>query len=209
MNKVNLFLCVFSVAFLGMIKSASAGTRPSPEPATDTVYHDSPYEQDYSIRYYPEDKTVLLRKIVSDRNGNIRILSDKGLLQPHAGKLLYPGTLISDLSYRPLADRKISGLILYNNQFVYLDNKAVFSNAWAGKHYCAHQLPEARIVEAGKDFSFLVSDGLRLEFIQDGQHRWWGSSSSTILGIQYAPANNLFWWLTPHALGYFSPQQKK
>ncbi|HZK65417.1 MAG TPA: hypothetical protein VFC34_14835, partial [Puia sp.] len=106
-------------------------------------------------------------------------------------------------------DRKISGLILYNNQFVYLDSRAVFSNAWAGKHYCAHQLPEATIVEAGKDFSFLVSDGIRLEFIHDGQHRWWGSSSSTILGIQYAPANNLFWWLTQHELGYFSPQQKK
>ncbi|MDP4211348.1 MAG: hypothetical protein Q8926_01880 [Bacteroidota bacterium] len=190
------------------MKIAVAGAYPTPARGIDTVYHDRPYEQDYSIRYYPEDKTALLRRIVSDRNGNICVLSDRGLLKPHAGKLLYPGELVRDLSYRPLTDRKISGLALYEDQFVYLDNKAVFSNAWAGACYSAHDLPGAVLLAAGKDFNFLVSDGQQLELIHDGQNLWTGRSSAAILSIQYAPDTGLFWWITTHALGYFSPQKK-
>src|SRR6185437_13174606 len=117
MRKAILLIFIFSIVFPGTMKIAVAGAYPTPVRGIDTLYHDRPYEQDYSIRYYPEDKTALLRRIVSDRNGNICVLSDKGLLKPHAGKLLYPGELVRDLSYRPLTDRKISGLTLYEDQF--------------------------------------------------------------------------------------------
>ena len=76
------------------------------------VYQDVAYQQDFSIKYFPEDKSLKLLKVASDRNGNVQILSDKGLLKTFSGKLLYPGKLVSEKYYRPLADKKIKGLII-------------------------------------------------------------------------------------------------
>ena len=61
-----------------------------------SIYQDVQYQQDYSIKYFPEDKSLKLLKVCSDRNGNVQILSDKGLLKTYSGKLLYPGKLVSE-----------------------------------------------------------------------------------------------------------------
>ena len=111
-----------------------------------SIYQDVQYQQDYSIKYFPEDKTLKFLKVSSDRNGNVQILSDKGLLKTFSGKLLYPGKLVSERYYRPLADKKIKGLISHDNQFVYLDDKAVLSNAWAGNLYSKYTLTSARTI---------------------------------------------------------------
>jgi hypothetical protein len=60
------------------------------------VYQDVAYQQDFSIKYFPEDKNLKLLKVASDRNGNVQILSNKGLLKTYSGKLLYPGTLVPE-----------------------------------------------------------------------------------------------------------------
>lgn len=97
------------------------------------VYSDVAYLQDYSIKYYTNEQVTTLMKVVSDRNGVVQILSSKGLQKPFNGEFLYPGTIENDFSYRPMADKKITGIGVYDNQLVYLDNVAVLSNAWAGK----------------------------------------------------------------------------
>ncbi len=190
-------------------KSASYPTPRSPYRIPPTAYPDIPYQQDYSIRYYPEDSTALLRKIVCDRNGNIRILSDKGLLKPHAGKLLFPGTLTRDLSYKFITDRKITGLSLYDDQLIYLDDKALFSNAWAGTLDYPHQLRGAGIMAGGSNRSFLISNGVQCALLYNGQQIWTGTSPSPVISIQYQAGKNLFWCLTAGSLSYFSPLQKK
>src|ERR1700712_1476159 len=172
-------------------------------------YPDIAFEQDYSIRYNTTDSTTILKKIVSDRNGNILILSDKGILKPHAGKLLYPGTLVNDLSYHFITDMKINGLTSYDDQFVYLDDKTLFSNAWAGTINYSHQLPGASIITAGKDFYFLISNGKQYSLLHKDQQEWTGRSAAPVINIQYQPSKNLFWCLTDNSLSYFSPLQKR
>lgn len=55
------------------------------------VHIDKPFIQDYSIKYYCGDPGIDLKKVVSDRNGYIQILSTKGLFRLHAGQFLFPG----------------------------------------------------------------------------------------------------------------------
>jgi hypothetical protein len=205
MNKGLAILSAFGILLICL----SAQAKQWPPGGRVAVYPDKSYLQDYSIKYYPYDKNAVLRKIVSDRNGNVQILSDKGLLKPRAGKLLYPGALVTDLSYRPITDKKIAGLGLYEDQFVYVDDKALLSNAWAGKLYCPHQMPGARLFAGGKDFNFLISDGQNIELVNQSGRLWEGKLQSAILDIQYQQSKNGFWILTTNSLSYFSPSTKK
>ena len=177
--------------------------------ATAAVYRDQPYLQDYSIKYILSDSSLVLHNVVCDRNGNIQVLSSKGLLKPRAGQLLVPGTLVSDLSYRPLTDKHVSALGVFDGQFIYADGKAVLSNAWAGKLYTPHGMPGANRVTAGKNFEFLVTDGQALALIQDSLKTWSGSTGAPVIDIQYLAAKNIFWILTAHSLSTFSPANKK
>src|SRR5690554_436374 len=68
------------------------------------VHNDEPFRQDYSIKYYFNEQGVNLIRAASDRNGKIQVLSSEGLLHPHNGRFLYPGTLEIDGTYRPMAD---------------------------------------------------------------------------------------------------------
>ena len=97
-------------------------------------HQDKSFTQDFSIKYNLADKNIKLSNVVSDRNGYIQILSSKGLMRPRDGQFLYPGTLVTDRQDRPTSDKKIAGIGTYQNQLVYIDDKAVLSNAWAGKY---------------------------------------------------------------------------
>ena len=173
------------------------------------VYRDVAYQQDYSIKYAVSDSEAALYKVFSDRNGVIQVLSSKGLLHPYAGELLYPGTLVSDDTYRPMTDKKISSLGIYQHQLVYLDDKAVLSNAWAGELYSRHGLPGAKIFAGGKDFSFLISDGRSLQYLKDNQVDWEGKISGEVLDIQYGEEKNTFYILTASEVQTFSPGDKQ
>ena len=115
------------------------------------VFKDVPFTQDYSIKYNITEPGTELYKVYSDRNGVIKILSSKGLMQPYSGEMLYPGTIVQDQTYRPTTAKKIAGIGLYKDQFVFVDDKAVLSNAWAGKLYSQHSLPDASIFAGGED----------------------------------------------------------
>lgn len=159
------------------------------------VYEDVPYWQDYSVKYYAEPSNGTLLSAESDRNGVIKVLSSVGLFQPHNGHFLYHGKLQADGKYRPIKDKKITAVIAYENQFVMLDNKAVLSDAWAGKLYAKHQLPNAKLVAGGKDFTFLVSDGKSLELVKDSTSLWKGAVEDEILSVRYQEEGSTFWVL--------------
>jgi hypothetical protein len=170
------------------------------------VHQDTLYTQDFSIQYNLTEE-VTLTKVACDRNGRISILSTGGLRTTHAGAFLYPGSLVPDVAYRPIKDRKISGLTLYENQLVYLDDKAIWSNAWAGKLYLKHGLPGAKFVAAGDDFSFLISDGISVHYLTKNQLHWQGKISEPILDILFDKNRNTFWLLTEKSLRTFSVAQ--
>ncbi|MDD4189903.1 MAG: hypothetical protein PHI28_01110 [Mangrovibacterium sp.] len=181
----------------------------SPAEAQKPVHRDVPFVQDYSVKYEFRSGDDRLLKVCSDRNGNIQVLSSGGLLKPFNGQFLYPGELVADQSYRPIAEKKVTGLEAFRDQFVYLDDVAVLSNAWAGELFSKHEMPDAWLFAGGEDFAFLVSDGSRLKYLQDSKTIWQGNLSGGIIDIRYSPSMNLFWILSDKALTIFSPRQKK
>ena len=179
-------------------------------PKSAAFVQDKPFVQDYSIKYNSENKDAKLQKVVSDRNGYIQILSDKGLLRPRAGQLLFPGTIVKDVQDLPTSDKKIAGIGTYQNQLVYVDDKAVLSNAWAGKLFSKHEMPGARILAGGNDFTFLISDGKNLALLKDSQKLWEGSlSGKNITDIKFDAQNNLFWILTSESVSSCNPENKE
>jgi hypothetical protein len=161
-----------------------------------SIWPDVQFIQDFSIRFFNADTSANLIKVFSDRNGYIQILSSKGLLRPRNGRFLYPGTLVRDNQDRQTADKIISGLGLYHNQFVYVDNRAVLSNAWAGKLYAHHGLGHASLLAGGRNFSFLVSDGQKLTLLRDSVCVWSGRlDRDNVLDIKFDESENVFWIL--------------
>jgi hypothetical protein len=173
-------------------------------------HKDMPYTQDYSIKFVNEDKDAKLLKVVSDRNGYIQMLSSKGLLRPRAGELLFPGTLVTDVQDKQTSDKKIAGIGTYEDQLVYVDNQAVLSNAWAGKLFSRHTMPEAKILAGGKDFTFLISDGRSLNLLKDSKKLWEGAlSGEEVKDIKFDQANSIFWILGSKSISTFFPGNKK
>lgn len=201
--KIKSAIRVFScLCVLFAFISCSSQTDPVSDYNTkgQPVHTDKPYNQDYSIKYYLSDEQPEneLFAISADRNNHIHILSEDGILVPDNGSLFYSGGLIKDLSYTPMLPKKIAGIITYKDHTVYLDDKHVFSNAWAGKIQIEHQMPNARIFAAGPDFHFLVSDGSKLFYLNRSGNKLWEGTLDGIKEIKYHPAKNRFILTTPN-----------
>ena len=197
---------VFFVCFCAVLFSKC-----SPKNSTATqqpVHQDTPFWQDYSVKFYAQPTDGTLLSAYSDRNGVIKVLTDKGLAQPYDGHFLYHGKLQPDGTYRPLKNKKISALGVYESQFVYLDDKTVLSNSWAGKLFSKHQLPTARLFAGGANFEFLVSDGKALFLVNDSKVLWKGNlSSDEALQISYQVSSSTYWILGRQGLYSFKNNQ--
>jgi hypothetical protein len=203
MNKKSLIaFFVFTILLAGIMPGTAF-------PKGKPVHYDAPFLQDYSIKYYFNQAEVSLKSVAADRNGKIQVLSSDGLLHPHGGAFLYPGTLEKDRTYRPMADKNIAGLTTYKQQLVYLDDEAVLSNAWAGKLFSKHEMSDAKLFAGGEDFTFLIADGRNLKLLKDSEELWKGRASESALELKYAPSTQKFWILTSKALLTFSPENKE
>ena len=195
-----LLLAVIAVVF--------SACETAPVQQAKQFHEDKPFTQEYSVKYQLEDSVTELSKVVADRNGYIQILSSKGLLRPRGGQFLYPGTLVSDVHYRPTSDKRIAASIVYENQLVYVDDKAILSNAWAGNLYSRHTMPEAKIFDGGNNFMFLISDGIKLNLLKDSEIVWEGTGNDEVQDIKFDTQNNLFWILGENSISVFSPDKK-
>lgn len=169
-------------------------------------HRDLPFLQRYSIKYElpVTSEKPQLKKIACDRNGVIQIFSSTGLLRPSGGALLHPGRLIPDPSYKYITETNIRSITLTNDQLVYLDQQAIFSNAWAGKRYIKHNLPGATLFCNGPAFSFLVSDGKSLQYLRDSSIVWTVDAGDKVIDICYDHRRSSFWVLGAHTLSEFS-----
>ena len=171
------------------------------------VYQDVPYLQDYSVKYYKEPfGDVSLKAVSCNRDGQIRILSDSGIIVPDNGSLFYAGKFAPDVSYLPVMARKVSAIKTYRNQTFYLDNYQLFSNAWAGKIQIDHELPDANIFEGGRDFHFLISDGENIIYVDQTGNRLWSALIKGISAIRYNEAKNNFIITTPSSVIVYTPE---
>lgn len=174
------------------------------------IYQDKPFPQDFSIKFYTKNDAVLAQKAYSDRNGNIKIYSSAGLLIPHNGQFLYAGNLIADNTYRTIQNKNIKGISLYENQFVLLDDKTVFSNAWAGSLFAKHEFSDVTLFIGGKNFNFLISNGKALQLIDKTQILWKLSDfKDEIIDLKFQSSTNLFLILGKKSISTFSAETKK
>lgn len=170
-----LYLIISATLFTGCTLNQKETGNEKVNKTGQPVYADKPFIQEFSVKYYlTDDEKANLVAISADRNGLIKILTSTGkLLVPDNGSLFYAGKLINDITYEPMQKKNIAAVTNVENQFVYLDGKHVFSNAWAGKLQIDHNLPQARFLAAGKDFHFLVSDGEKAILItESGETKW-------------------------------------
>lgn len=168
------------------------------------AHQDAPFTQDFSRKFNRVD-SVHLRRVYSDRNGVIQVSTSQNLFKPRAGELLYPGTLVPERYYRPIADKNIANLTRYRDHLVYIDDKAVLSNAWAGNLYVRHTLPRAYLLAGGKDFDFLISDGKNLQYLRDSTIAWKGTHPGEVLDIVFDEAKDRFLVLASGTIHSFSP----
>lgn len=174
------------------------------------VYQDKPFLQDYSIKYYTKNDVVSPQKSSTDRNGNIKIFSSAGLLILHNGQFLNAGNLITDNTYRTIQNKNIKGISLYENQFILLDDKTVFSNAWAGSLFAKHELPDAKLFVGGQSFKFLISDRKTLHLVNKTQVLWKSDElNDEIIDLKFQATTNLFWILGKKSISTFSAETKK
>ncbi len=142
------------------------------------VYHDRPFVQDYSekVPLAADLGGAELMKVRADRNRRILVLSNKGLLQIHEGRLK------PDKLHRPLTDMQIRDMDIHQGQFVYLTDKWVLSNAWAGRFQVDHQTPNANLLAMGDGQRFMLGagqmkqiafDAARTRFLVFGETTLW------------------------------------
>ncbi len=177
--------------------------------AGQSLHTDKPFVQEYSVRYYLSSgqNSIQLSAISANRDNQIRILSDKGILVPDQGSLLYSGGLTEDFAYPQMLPKKISAITTYRNQTVFLDNKQIFSNGWAGKLQIDHGLPNAYLFAGGDDFHFLVSDGSALEYLGRGGEKIWSGRFDGLLQIKYLETGNRFLLVTKDKIAEYTPGQ--
>ena len=202
-----LFLVFTSLLFAGFKEKDSASSSETFNDKGQPVYKDCPYLQNLSIRYYFTSTQMASRvsAISANRDGQIRVLSDSGLIVPDNGSLFYPGKFIRDISYPQIFPKKVRAIGTYRNQTVYLDNKQLFSNAWAGRIQIDHGLPNATLFAGGDDFHFLVSDGDQLIYLDQSGKKLWSGAIKGVRQIRYAAARNSFLLISPDLVSEFTP----
>lgn len=195
---------VLFILFLGLTNFRILNAQGS-----NSYWIDKPFIQDYSIKYYFDQTGASLKRVAADRNGKIQVLSSIGLLHPHDGMFLYPGTLEPDKTYRPMSDKNIADLMVYKEQLVYLDDKAVLSNAWAGKLFSKHGMSKAKLFAGGEEFTFLIAEDKELKLLKESEQLWKGRTSESVIELKFSLSTGKFWILTSKSLHVFSPDKKE
>lgn len=94
-----------------------------------------------------------------------------------------------DGTYRFDSLEHFKDLISYKDEFVYLTDKAVYSNAWAGSVYLKHSLAQVKLFEADDQLNFLLTDGEKLQLLnRAGKKIWEGSRKCRLLGWLMMPS---------------------
>ena len=96
-----------------------------------TSYQDRPFQQEYSVKFYfgKFQHPLSFSVLSANRDGQIRVLSNDGLLVPDQGSLFYSGGWIPDISYPQMLPKKIQAIATYRGQTIFLDSKQLFSMA--------------------------------------------------------------------------------
>lgn len=204
------FRCLaFLHAMLFMVSSSGQAQNKFPIKNTkgQPVYQDVPYQEPFSVRYYFPDSIAQLKifGISANRDNQVRVLSGTGILMPDNGSLFYPGSFVKDISYPAIQPKNISAIITYQGQTIYLDDKQIFSNGWAGKLQIEHSLPNANIIAAGKDFHFMIADGKNLLYLDSSGKKIWSGVFNNLIQISCQQSGNTYLLVSPEMVAEYTP----
>jgi len=187
----------FKFIFTGLFISVTAFSQ---------QYKDVPYLQDYADKFEigADHFGQQLLQVRCDRNNSISVLSKGDLLQP------WEKILVKDQRYRPISDQHIIAIDIYRNQFVYLTDKALLSNAWAGKFFVEHQVEKPTHFVMGHDFSFLLAAKGKLAFFKNNKRVWQKSLEDfEPVELLFEPGTDEFIVLSKNAIYTFHGADQK
>ncbi len=202
---MNKLYVIFLFALL-ILFGCSENKKKSNQP----VYLDKPFLQDFSVKYYFNENTFSPKKVRIDRNNNIQILALNKIYKPSNGHFQYPGKIVIDKNYLPMLDMNILDFITYKDQFVYLTDEAILSNAWAGKLYIPYELSNANIIAGGNNFDFMISGGGKISYLNKSEKIWDKElEGEKIIDIKFSFSQNEFFILTSNNLYVYSVSNKE
>ncbi|GAB3647168.1 hypothetical protein GCM10028791_08610 [Echinicola sediminis] len=187
------FILLF--AFVLLCSAFSCSSKGEDLSKAPVAYLDEPFEQEYAIKYHFEQE-LEAKKVNIDRNGVVEVLTSEGIYRCSGGAFLYPGKLQKSQVYWTLNDKLLKDAGLYKNQFIYLDEKAVLSNAWAGELYEQHAMEGPSLVAGGKDFGFLVTAGKQLKLLKGEEVLFQAELPEACIALHYGEKKEKFYLLT-------------
>lgn len=173
--------------------------------AAEKGYNDSPFWQDSAVKYKlpREISHASLQQVRCDRNGVIHVLSSAGILKP------YKHQLIRDNLHRPLSAMSVRALASFDSQLIYLTDREIFSNGWAGTFYTEHRKPEASLFCMRDKFEFLLLDNKQIIYFDDEENIWSKNLGSIKpIEILYDKENAHFYILTAQSLYLLDPDSQ-
>jgi hypothetical protein len=174
--------------------------------AQQPVYEDVPFWQDKSEYVFAsEGQELNMQKVLFDRNYVVQILTPTGLVKPNKT------TIVKQHLYRPLVDMHILDMKLYRDEYMYLTDKAVLSNAWAGTVYVKYDLNGAKAFDGGTDFDFLIGSDASLVYVDKTgvKSKVKLPKKSMLVDIRFDKDYNGFWVLTDKKLSFFDVKTGK
>nr|WP_287936740.1 hypothetical protein [Algoriphagus sp.] len=169
------------------------------------VHRDRVFLQDYAVKYVGDNEAKERFSLAVDRNGTIQVLEKGKLLRPAFGAFQQDGILVADQSYLPMKDKNILAIIRHEDQLVYLDEKAVLSNAWAGDLYLMHDLKNPHALTGGKEMDFVVVSPNQLQYLKKGQKTSAIAIYEPILDLRFDSKKNRFLLLQASGISSYSP----
>ena len=176
---------------------------------TRQVHRDKVFLQDYAIKYSGANEPSGLFSLAVDRNGTLQVVEKGKLIRPAFGAFQQEGKLIEDRSYLPMKDKNVQAIIRHEEQLVYLDDKAVFSNAWAGDLYLIHELKNPTALAGGKEMDFVAMSSTHLQYLKKGLKTSPIPISEPILDVRYEARRNRFLLLQASGIVAFTPEDGK
>lgn len=201
---------IFFLLFTDCVSKVTTNSQAQINSKGQQVYQDSVYSQNFSVKYYFTDDQLKRKPsaISCNRDGQIGILLDDKLVVPDNGSLFYSGKLVQDVAYTQMLPKQIRSILTYQNQTVYLDQKQIFSNAWAGKLQIDHTLAEAKLFAAGNDFQFLISDGKNLQLLNEKSEILWKELADHLIQLKFQKKENRYILVSPKSVSELTSDKK-
>jgi hypothetical protein len=131
---------------------------------------DQAFEQDFSKKNYAPE-AIEMRQMAMDRNQNVRVLTNQGVMLPTHSEFLFPGSFSPDTRYRTSAPKKIQYLSTVEDQLIFADETHLFSQAWAGRLFLPLPIKDIKALASATKEDHLISDGQTLIHISSASKK--------------------------------------